>query len=305
MTTLFLLQELLGNYIQQRDECLFSCPFCHHPKKKLSINISTNKWKCWVCGSKGGHILWLLKKLNVPPHLIKEFKKILGDVDIKQYKNTTSEVTLHLPTEYIPLWKVDSDYKYKHAIKYLNNRGITADDILRYRIGYCAQGAYANRIILPSYDGDNNLNYFTARTFYDGGRKYWNPPVSKNIICFENMVDWSDEEITLCEGMFDAIALRRNAIPLLGKTLPSKLVIKLLEYRPKIINIVLDKDAINNAYEIGLYLNNNGLQCRVIHLNAKDPSNLGFEKSWEAIQNQRILTESEIFSNKLKHALYL
>jgi DNA primase len=299
MTTLFLLQELLGNYIQQRDECLFSCPFCHHPKKKLSINISTNKWKCWVCGSKGGHILWLLKKLNVPPHLIKEFKKILGDVDIKQYKNTTSEVTLHLPTEYIPLWKVDSDYKYKHAIKYLNNRGITADDILRYRIGYCAQGAYANRIILPSYDGDNNLNYFTARTFYDGGRKYWNPPVSKNIICFENMIDWS-ETVVLCEGMFDAISLRRNVIPLLGKTLPKKLELALVSNKVIDVVVFLDEDARLDAIKIQQKLSSYGINTNIVITEGKDASEMGNDLAQTQLTKARKADFKEFILEKMK-----
>jgi DNA primase len=299
MTTLFLLQELLGNYIQQRDECLFSCPFCHHPKKKLSINISTNKWKCWVCGSKGGHILWLLKKLNVPPHITKEFKKILGDVDIKQYKNTTSEVTLHLPAEYIPLWKVSKDYKYIHAVKYLKNRGITADDVLRYRIGYCAQGAYANRIILPSYDADNNLNYFTARTFYDGGRKYWNPPVSKNIICFENMVDWS-EQVILCEGMFDAISLRRNVIPLLGKTLPKKLELALVSNKVTDVVVFLDEDARLDAIKIQQKLSSYGINTNVVTTEGKDASEMGNEIAWEQINKAHKADFKEFILEKMK-----
>jgi DNA primase len=243
--------------------------------------------------------LWLLKKLNVPPHLIKEFKKILGDVDIKQYKNTTSEVILHLPTEYIPLWKVDSDYKYKHAIKYLNNRGITADDILRYRIGYCAQGAYANRIILPSYDGDNNLNYFTARTFYDGGRKYWNPPVSKNIICFENMIDWS-ETVVLCEGMFDAISLRRNVIPLLGKTLPKKLELALVSNKVIDVVVFLDEDARLDAIKIQQKLSSYGINTNIVITEGKDASEMGNDLAQTQLTKARKADFKEFILEKMK-----
>ena len=29
------------------------CPFCHHHKKKLQVNLDSQYWHCWVCDSKG------------------------------------------------------------------------------------------------------------------------------------------------------------------------------------------------------------------------------------------------------------
>ena len=103
MNILSLLQEILGAFHQQKDEYLFNCPFCHHSKKKLSINILTNKWKCWVCHAKGGHIIWLLRKLNLSKDQMVKAKELLGDVEIKKYKSTEDvKVTLRLPPEYTP-----------------------------------------------------------------------------------------------------------------------------------------------------------------------------------------------------------
>jgi hypothetical protein len=42
--------------------------------------------------------------------------------------------------------------------------------------------------------------------------------VSRDIIGFELFINWN-VPIILCEGVFDAIAIKRNAIPLLGKTI--------------------------------------------------------------------------------------
>ena len=39
---------------------------------------------------------------------------------------------------------------------------------------------------------------------------------------FENQINW-DEPITLVEGVFDAMAVKRNAIPILGKFIPKTL----------------------------------------------------------------------------------
>jgi hypothetical protein len=44
---------------------------------------------------------------------------------------------------------------YKNAIHYLRKRRIGPKEILRYSIGYCVDGIYSNRVIIPSssYDG--------------------------------------------------------------------------------------------------------------------------------------------------------
>ena len=86
--------------------------------------------------------------------------------------------------------KVKNSYVYKHAAAYLKSRNITANDILRYKIGFCETGMYAGRIIIPSYDANNSLNYFTGRSFFDSPLKYKNPLVSKNVICFENLINF-------------------------------------------------------------------------------------------------------------------
>jgi DNA primase len=298
MTILTLLQQILGTYTQQADEYLFHCPFCHHAKKKLSVNISNNKWKCWTCGSKGGHIIWLLKKLNISKELVQQFKQVLGDEDIKLYKATTADIKLFLPLEYKPLWKSEKSYSYLNAISYLKNRGIRTDDILRYRMGYCETGPYAGRIIVPSYDSNNQLNYFTARSFYEGGMKYKNPPVTKNIVCFENMVNWNDQ-IILCEGMFDSIALRRNAIPLLGKTLSRNLERSLLEHKVKQVIVFLDEDAREDAMKLEQHLKQYDMNVSVVLTKGKDAADMGFKTAWEEISNSRSTTFKEFIGQRL------
>ena len=56
--------------------------------------------------------------------------------------------------------------------------------------------------------------------------KYKNPPMSKDTVGFELFINWN-EPIVLCEGVFDAIAIRNNAIPLLGKFLSKTLLKKI------------------------------------------------------------------------------
>lgn len=287
MTILTLLQQILGPHKSfPNGENYFMCPFCHNPKKKFAVNQHSLKWHCWHCNQRGSHVIWLLRELNVPKNIVQEFKECLGDVRLDSYKPQENQKVLTLPPEYMPLWRVRQTFQYKNAIRYLKNRGLAVDDILRHRIGYCETGTYAGRIIVPSYDGMHKLNYFTARTFYSDGMKYKNPPVSKNIVCFENMIDWS-EPVILCEGMFDALALRRNAIPLLGKTLSRAVEHALLKNRTTEVIVFLDVDARNEALLLEQHLRQYDIDTKVVLTDKKDASDMGFEAAWNVIQTAR------------------
>ncbi len=155
-------------------------------------------------------------------------------------------------------------------------RGITDDDILKYNIGYCDDGLYSNRIIIPSYDSDGQLNFFVGRDFYNSKMKYRNSPTSKDIIGFDLFINW-DEPIILCEGVFDAMAFKRNAIPLFGKNIMSTLQKKIIESRVKVIYLALDNDAIEDTIKISDNFINNGIDVRMIKFKEKDPSEIGFE----------------------------
>jgi hypothetical protein len=123
---------------------------------------------------------------------------------------------------------------------------------------------------------------------------------SKDIIGFEMLINF-DEEVTLVEGQFDAIAVRRNCIPLFGKTLSKKLKYQLLESRPPRVNVLLDNDAVKGALKICSFLLKNNINVYLIQLDGKDPSILGFEKTWEAIRNASPVT----FSSFITHTVTL
>ena len=64
-----LLESVLGGSKSARggDEAVFTCPSCNHHKKKLTLNLSTQKHQCWVCGYKGHRAFKLLKAVDAPP----------------------------------------------------------------------------------------------------------------------------------------------------------------------------------------------------------------------------------------------
>ena len=289
-----------GKKLTKQNEYMFWSPFISHHKPKLQINVNTGKWHCWV-SNNGGHNLYnLFKKLNVSTKYFDELKELTKDDDWqfqKQIKKD-SKTILSLPNEFKPFYDSKDSIVKKHALKYLNSRGVTSDDILKYNIGYCDGGTYANRIIIPSYSSDGELNYFVGRDIYEGGFKYKNPPVSKDVIGFDLFINW-DEPIILCEGVFDAIAIRRNAIPLFGKTIPKSLMKKIYEKQTKQIYILLDSDAISDSIKMTDNLMKNGINVYYVNLSEEDPSDMGFKKVINLIKKTKQTSFSDLMRMRL------
>lgn len=280
----------------------YPCPFCNHRKPKLEINFTENKkgknpWHCWVCGKKGLYLKTLFKQIKATPDQFTQlFKLVKSGSDVEEIEYEVKP--LELPQEY-KTFPNNKSITAKHAFKYLKSRNITKDDILKYNIGYCDYGPYTDRIIIPSYDNNKNLNYFTSRAYKkDIYQKYKNPDVSRDIIPFELLINW-DLPLIICEGPFDAIAIKRNAIPLLGKNIQSSLMKKIISSRVKKIYIALDNDAIKQALKFCEILINEGKEVYLVELQGKDPSEMGFRSFTKLIQKTPPLNQFTLMEKKI------
>ena len=297
-----LLNRVIGNrgrLLKKANEYMYWSPFTSHHKPKLQINIQTQKWHCWI-SNQGGHKLYqLFKKLKANKEQYDELKDIVGESkSLSSFKSKVKEKTLHLPKEFHPLWNGGNNIIKRHALSYIAKRGMGMADIIRYNIGYCSEGLYTNRIIVPSYDCNGNINYFVGRDIYSGGMKYKNPPISKDVIGFDLFINW-DEPIVLCEGVFDAMAIKRNAIPLFGKTIPKKLMKKIYEKQVKTIYILLDSDAIKDAIKLTDKLMKNGINVYFVKLKDEDPSDMGFKKVINLIKKSEETSFSDLIRMRL------
>jgi hypothetical protein len=281
-----------------------SCQSHDKGKKKLEIQIETdingnNPYNCWVCGQvKGKTIRSLLWKIKASKDKFDQLSRIIVRTDKDDQDSTVFNGLL--PEEYKFLLDCKpTDILAKHARLYLKKRGITEDDIIKYNIGYCDEGKYAERIILPSYDANGNVNFFVGRSFDPEVRlKYKYPEASRDIIPFEIFINW-EVPIVLCEGGFDMLAIKRNAIPLLGKSITPKLMKKLIESKIKKVYIALDDDAIKMALKHCQTLMAMGKKVFLVEMNQKDPSEMGFEAFLQLIQQTEALTESRLLKYKI------
>jgi DNA primase len=295
------LEKVLGkSHKRARENYAFYCPFCNHHKPKLEVNLLTNEkgenpWECWVCNTKGRTVRSLLRQMKVDPTTIREVIKHIA----KGTKDIEVTFSLQLPKEFTPLHHPSTSILVNRAKKYLYSRGLTDNDFLKYNVGYCSTGEYSDRIIVPSYDERGILNFFVGRSIgSEVNFKYKNPSVSKDIVAFENFINWG-VPVILCEGVFDAMAIKRNVIPLLGKTINQSLLRKLALNKVQDVYIALDKDALKNALTISDQLISLGKKVYLVDMEEKDPSSMGFRNFTEHVQSAQEITLSKIMEYKL------
>tara|TARA_Y100000592_G_scaffold75677_1_gene118254 strand:+ start:1087 stop:2025 length:939 start_codon:yes stop_codon:yes gene_type:complete len=218
-----ILHETFGKYYDKGSELLFTCPSCRHHKRKFSVNLNKNVYKCWICDYRGRNIRRAIRRFGSFTQL-QAWDQITNRSDLEKFadlfmesERTKDTQKLELPSEFVSLCTNKIPATGLYAKRYLQNRGVTNEDILKWKIGYCFSGEYKNRIIVPSFDQDGDVSYFIARSYSGDNYKYKNPKASKDITFNELYIDWN-KDLVLVEGVFDAL-VAGNAVPILGSTL--------------------------------------------------------------------------------------
>jgi hypothetical protein len=121
----------------------------------------------------------------------------------------------------------------------------------------------------------------------------------KDVIGFELYINWK-APIILCEGIFDALTIKRNVIPLFGKVLHEKLMMKLVKSEVDRIYIALDSDAIKSALKHCETLMSYGKKVYLVEMNGKDANEIGYENFLNTIENTYPLTFHGLLAKKLE-----
>lgn len=168
-----------------------------------------------------------------------------------------------LPDDFELLRELNHDPYHQAAWAYLTQpyptgRNLTPARVLQLGFGVSREPRWVNRVLLPSYGADGELNYVIGRVFnqLDPRQPTYSttPGVKRTEIIFnEHRIDWN-QPVFLVEGIFDYAAYPHNSIPLLGKSLVAgtPLEKQLRHYRPPVI-VGVDMDAVApDARELAL-----------------------------------------------------
>ncbi len=258
-----ILKSFLVYHKREGNEHLFACPFCQKGKEKfkLSVNLTKNTFRCWICGPTQIKSKSLINLVRINKDAFAKWCSLTGASDnIDKFEifknkllNNEPELVdkLQFPHDFkILLYNYfDENNKY---VTYLKNRGMSFQDFLYWKPGYSNLPKFKDRVIFPSFDINGEYNYYISRTIDSYEKdKYKNSYANKfDIIFNEHNINWN-RGIYLVEGIFDAINLNKNTAILLGSELNenSKLYEKLIVHEHPIY-LLLDANAEEKSEKI-------------------------------------------------------
>ena len=297
-----------GSYSSSTKEFGIFCPYCFHYKKKLFINIEIDSWHCFVCGKAGKNLVYLIRKVGKNSD-VDEYARLhkAKNVFIKNVEKNKQleEFSIKLPDDFVPLVNCKNSIMGQRAISYLNRRGITENDILRHKLGISFERKYEDRVILPMFNAEGKLVYFTARSINGSNFKYQDPDTpkgyKKSIVLNELNIDWN-KPVVLVEGVFDALKCE-NAIPLFGSSLTKEYgIFQSIVRNCTKIYLGLDADAQDKSMKIAELLMNYDKEVYHIDVNPfKDIGDMDREDFNSRYQSAKMVDYSSIYKQKLRN----
>jgi len=269
----------LGEYKRRRGDYqfMFNCPFHEDTNFHLGVNTKKGIYHCFKCNMSGR-----LSDIEIPLSSFQDrVKEILGEKPGQGRAITSFQASprialtckVSLPGE-SKIVSLQSGLPYR----YLKLRRVTDKEIIKYKIHYCSEGLFHDRIIIPIYNIDKVLIYFVGRAYLNLNPKYLNAPVPKEEIVYRTELETTDE-VVVCEGIFDALRIGKvkPAVALLGKVASRKQINLITSHVRRLIYVMLDSDAKQEAFilynQLSYYK-----KTRLILLDKKDPGSLQTEE---------------------------
>lgn len=241
-----------GTLLRDGVNFTINCPKCkdsRKEKKKLTIRLDNGVYHCWVCELKGKNIFRFIYK-NYPSYINIIPSELLDIHNFDYSHNNDLENKVELPENFQFILNKTSDPDILAVRKYLISRGLTIEQIYRWRILATKSGSYRRTAIFPSFDCNGDLNYCVARYIDNNVKfKYKNSLVKKTKVIFNDIdIDWN-KTIYIVEGIFDAINSPENTIPILGSSISEDSILfsKIVKNKSNIV-LALDPDLKRKTY---------------------------------------------------------
>lgn len=304
---LYFLEQKLGRHhtINNPDEDYrFLCPKCKHQNAKLVVTFKNKEYPngcyhCWTCGDGGNSIYQLFYNLFPTNHPL--FREIFecAEEDVRPtIENTQKQDLLQklhrfslsasdiidkeylsgiiLPPEFTKYGNATYEQIYTegftYLINYLTGRGITLEDIIKYDIHFNINN---KQLLFPSYGINGKLNHYIIHSPLF--KRYTLGNVKKEQIIWNELhINWS-KPVVIVEGVYDAITVGDNAIPILGSTLSDKFALfkKIIRHKTP-IEIGLDMDVSDEyKYNLAMMFNKHGVDASLLRWKGKDANETG------------------------------
>jgi DNA primase len=288
------------------------CPFCRHScktKLKLSIHLEKCFYHCWLCDKSSNNISYLVSKLDrnkveASKSLFRSLNKkfsLFGEEEIIEKTEVLMPELFNFIAENFNSIDPDSRDVLKYAIK----RGFNIKKLYMLRPGFSCSKDFRRYLILPSYDKNGELNYYTARKIdvkSSDSYKYKNASISKKDIIFNEInINW-EKPLTLVEGPLDLIKTNDNATCLLGSSLTedSALFYEIVKNKTS-VKLALDRDAYSKSLEIAELLTSYDISVDLVNTKYfEDVGEMSIEEFKEFYEKAEPYKENDKLLNKIR-----
>jgi DNA primase len=282
--------EVLGQPVPSRDELLFNCPFYHFDaaigghkpdtKRRLYVNLKKKKYTCYRCKA-GGSVNKLYRRLGLSsPRVpsVSRYDTVVAEFRYGRPADVEKEMPAALPDDWTGALS-----PMMEGYRYLLDRGLDEDLIAERRI-MLGLKALSGRVVFPSYDLHDKLDYWVARLYVPDpkGRrpKYKNPKKTGGAgrtykLYWFDRIDGPD--IFIAEGVLSALAIGRNATCTFGVNVTGDQIDKLARADFDRYYIAFDGeyDARQDAYELASKLRMVGNAVWIVNMpDGEDPASI-------------------------------
>lgn len=281
-----------------------TCPYCHS-ENKMGVNLSMWRTNCFRCGEHPSPTQLVMDVENLDNY--GELIKLLNNGDYTELEFKEEKVELaekkpvYLPEGFRNILLGKSQIA-KAMQNYCKKRGFNIDYLSRLGVGYCTTGQLFGYLIIPFfYNGE--LRYYNARQVLGAGPRYNNPSkditgLGKEFLIFNYDALNMYRTVFICEGAINAMTMGERGIALMGKAFSRYQVNQILKSTCEHVIILLDPDAKDYAYKLGLELAHFKSVKVVILPEGKDVNDLGKSQTLQLIYQTRYMQYSELLKKK-------
>ena len=283
------------------------CPFCQG-NNCFGVNPSNHRINCFKkcgCGTDPIRGITQLEGFTT----ISQTITYLNGFDWGEYKapiqKKVKKKKVVLPEHHIPIILGDDEWA-KRARAYLEKkRRLKVNNLALKGWGYCSEGEYKGRIIMPYYK-KGELIYFTSRQFINLQKNKFKNPAFEDFGIGKEMVIYNEDALYLyrkcyvVESIMNAETLGDKAIAIGGKSISAYQKNIIMDSPVESLVIILDPDAKKEAFKLALDLI---IEKRIKILQLLPPNDvndLGKKAILEMEKSSRYLSYAEVYSLYIK-----
>jgi DNA primase len=230
-------------FTQKGDELTASCPFHEDKKPSFKVNVEKGVFNCFGCNAKG-NVLEFVQRMD-GGSLVQSARTVAkicgldagtGKEEEKPSASTRSKVAAPAKAEPEPVKEnrpITISLQLDAEHEYLASRGLSAETIETFGLGYCSRGMMRGRIAIPIHNTKGELLAYAGRwvdgdDVPEGEGKYKLPPKFAKSLELYNLhrVPPEAKTVILVEGYFSVFWLAQhgyeNVVALMGSTISER-----------------------------------------------------------------------------------